>query len=52
MPKEAMWIALAKLGVPKKTVQLIKFFHQDMKARKRMDGTMLEEIEVKNGLRQ
>ena len=27
-------------------------FHQDMKAKIRLDGTMLEEIEVQNGLRQ
>ena len=52
VPRDAMWIALAKLGMPEETVQLIKSFHQDMKARILMDGTMLEEIEVKNGLRQ
>ena len=47
-----MWMALAKLGVPDETIQLIKSFHQDMKARIRMGGEMLEPIDVKNGLRQ
>ena len=47
-----MWMALAKLGVPEETVQLIKSFHQDVKARIRMDGTVLESFNVNNGLRQ
>ena len=38
--------------MPEETVQLIKSFHQDMKAKIRIDRTMLEEIEVVNGLRQ
>ena len=45
-------MALAKLGVPDETIQLIKSFHQDMKARILMGGVMLEPIDVKNGLRQ
>ena len=53
VPSEAMWIALAKLGVPEDTVQPIKSFHRDMKARVMcIDGAMLEEIEVVSGLRQ
>ena len=47
-----MWIALAKLGMPEETVQLIKSLNQDMKARIKMDGVVLEAFEVKNGLRQ
>ena len=27
VPREAMWMAIAKLGVPGETVQLIKSFH-------------------------
>ena len=27
VPREVMWIALAKLGVPEETVQLVKSFH-------------------------
>ena len=30
--REAMWLALKKLGVPDETVQLIRSFHQGMKA--------------------
>ena len=52
VPREAMWMALEKLGVPVEMIQLVKSFHQDMKARIRIDGTVLEEIEVQNGLRQ
>ena len=52
VPRQAMWKALEKLDVPEETIQLIASFHQDMKATIRLDGTMLEEIEVQNGLRQ
>ena len=45
----ALWIALEKLGVPESVVDLVKFFHEDMKARVRVDGELLE---VTNGLRQ
>lgn len=37
VPKEAMWKVLRKLGVPDVMVSLIKSFHQDMKARNRLD---------------
>ena len=33
VPRQAMWIVLANLGEPEETVQLIKSFHQDMKAK-------------------
>ena len=52
VPREALWVALGKLGVPEKTIQLIRSFHQDMRARVRLDGVMLEEISVQNGLKQ
>ena len=48
----ALWIALQKLGVPEDVIKLVKSFHEDMKARVRVDGELLEEIEVTNGLRQ
>ena len=51
VPREAMWLALGKLGVPGEVVQLITSFHQDMRARIRLDGTALEEICVQKGLR-
>ena len=52
VPRSALWIALWKLGVSDDLITLIKSFHQDMKARLRVHGEMLEEIEVANGLRQ
>ena len=38
--------------VPEETVRLIRSFHEGMRATIRLDGTALEEISVKNGLRQ
>ena len=51
VPCMALWITLRKLEVPDDLITLIKFFHRDKKARLRVDGEMLEEIEVANGLR-
>ena len=51
-PREAMWVALRKLGVPDLLVDIIRSFHTSMEARIRVDGELLEEIEVNNGLRQ
>ena len=36
VPREALWMALAKRGVPEETIQLLKSFHQDMKAKIRL----------------
>ena len=44
--REALWIVLQKLGVPTETVQLIRSFHQNMKAKIRLDGCLLEQIDV------
>ena len=52
VPREAMWVALHKLGVPDQLVQIIQSFHLDMKAQIRLGDTLLEEIDVDNGLRQ
>ena len=49
IPREALWMALGKLGVP---VSMIRSFHHNMEAQIRLDNTLLEEIEVNNGLRQ
>ena len=46
MPREALWVALRKLGVPDQLIDIIRSFHQDMKAQIRLDDTLLEEIEV------
>ena len=52
VPRQAMWQALAKLGVPSSTIQLIQSFHQDMQATIKLDGTTTDPIAVENGLRQ
>ena len=52
VPRDAMWLALKKLGVPEKTVQLIRSFHSGMEANICVEGELLEEISVENGLRQ
>ena len=52
VPRRGMWLALKKLGVPEKTVNLIRAFHTNMKAKIRLDGELLEDINVENGLRQ
>ena len=52
VPREAMWLALGKLGVPELLVKLIKSFHEDTKAKIILDGVVLEEINVQNRLRQ
>ena len=52
VPREAMWAALGKLGVPEPVIELIRSFHQDMQAQIQLNGTVLEAINVTNGLRQ
>ena len=52
MPREAMWMALEKLGVPVETIRLIRSFRQDMRAKIRLNRSTLKEISVQNGLRQ
>ena len=52
VPREGLWTALRKLGVPDRTMNLINSFHEGMKARVRVDGKLTDEIDVRNGLRQ
>ena len=52
VPREALWVALGKLGVPNQLIDIIRSFHDNMKAKLRLDGELLEEIEVENGLQQ
>lgn len=52
VPREALWTVLRKLGVPEMMVSLIRSFHQDMCAKIRLDGRILDPIDVRNGLRQ
>ena len=52
VPRAALWCALRMLGVPDRVVDIIRSFHEDMKASVRIKGELLEEIDVGNGLRQ
>ena len=52
VPRTALWRALEKLGVPDQIIDIIRSFHEGMQAQVRMDGELLEEIAVENGLRQ
>ena len=52
VPREALWMALRKLGVPEENISLIQSFHLGMKAVIRLESTSIEEISVENGLRQ
>ena len=52
VPRTALWYALKKLGVPDLVIDIIRSFHEGMKAKVSINGELLEEIEVRNGLRQ
>ena len=52
VPCAAMWKALGKLGVPEPVIELIRSFHQNMQVQIQLNGNLLEEIDVTNGLRQ
>jgi len=47
--KKGQWSVLLKLDVHKELMELMKSFHHD---RIRVNGELLEEFEVTNGLRQ
>ena len=47
VPREAL---LLEHGVPDLIVKLVQVFHQDMKARIQLNGTIMEGINVWNGL--
>ena len=47
-----MWVVLRKHGVPDLLVDIIRSFHTSMEARIRVDGELLDQIEVNNDLRQ
>ena len=52
VPRDALWMAMKKLGVPESLIKIVRSFHEGMEARVRVGEELLEEIEVKNGLRQ
>ncbi len=52
VPRNALWIALRKMGVLYCIVQLVQSFHHGKQAQICLEGKLLEEIDVDNGLRQ
>ena len=52
VPHEALWVAISKLGISQRLIDIISSFHENKKARIHVEGELLEEIEVENGLRQ
>ena len=52
VPRQALWLALLKLGVPPDVVSLIGSFHTGMRATVRVPGGFTDGIHVRNGLRQ
>ena len=47
VPREAMWLALKKLGVPDESAQLICSFHQGMKVNICLDGSCAKRPETR-----
>ena len=52
VPRKALWIVLEKYGVPEKVINLIRSFHDGMMSKVLVNGSVTEELEVNNGLRQ
>ena len=52
VPRTALWRALAKLGIPENIINLVKSFHDGMRAQLSIYGELLEDrINVDNGPR-
>ena len=52
VPRAAIWKVLGKLGVPDSMVELIRSFHCNMKVQICLGNTMVDPIDINNGLRQ
>ena len=52
VPKCAMWLALMKFSVPENIIKHMHSFLNGMEASIHLDGTLIEEFSVENGLRQ
>ena len=51
VPREELWMTLAKLGLPEETIQLIRSFNQDRKEKIRLEGKTFGRFRVQNELR-
>ena len=52
VPREGLWTTLEKMWIPEELIDIVRSFHDNMKASIRVDGELLEETEIENGLRQ
>ena len=52
VPRDALWKVMGKTGVPPTMLEVIKSFHDGMRADVRVGKSSTDSIEVKNGLRQ
>ena len=52
VPRSALWKVLEKVGVPPTMLQIIRSFHDGMKAEVRVESSSTDSFELKNGLRQ
>ena len=50
--RKALWTILAKLGCPRKFVQLIRLFHDGMVGQVVSNGVTSEPFEISNGVKQ
>ena len=49
VPRNALWMALGKLGMAEQTIQFIQSIHQGMQDKIHLEGNFLEEMDVDNG---
>ena len=52
IPRQSLWKALEKCGVPPRMLAVVKSFHEGMHAEVRIGSDTTEKFEVRNGLRQ
>ena len=52
VPRDALWKVIGKTGVPPTMLEVVKSFHDGMRADAQMGKSSIDSIEVKNGLKQ
>ena len=52
VPRDGLWKALRKLGIPENVIAIIQPFHENMRAQICCNGKLSDDIKVDNGLRQ
>eukprot|EP00973_Karenia_brevis_P080984 11233908-Karenia_brevis.AAC.1 len=52
VPRDALWKVLEKLGIPPNMLRVIQQLHDGMKAQVDVEGSLTDQFEVRNGVRQ